>query len=220
MRFPPTLHALPAMTEDLFAPSTVPLVEDAEGGIRYWPRFLDADTAAAWFESLYAKAVWSRLQRPMYDRVVDVPRLLANYALDALPDDLPLADLLARVKDWAPAPYTHVGMNLYRDGNDSVAMHHDKLHSLAEGRPITLVSLGAPRRMLIRAIGGRRETLAIDLAPGSLLRMSHASQCTHEHGIPKTRQAQLPRISVVFRVRAPSPVHDARLAAGQGEATR
>ncbi|MBP6457510.1 MAG: alpha-ketoglutarate-dependent dioxygenase AlkB, partial [Pseudoxanthomonas sp.] len=33
------------------------------------------------------------------------------------------------------------------------------------------------------------------------LSMSHASQSTHEHGIPKTRRAQGPRISVVFRVR-------------------
>jgi alkylated DNA repair dioxygenase AlkB len=150
---------------------------------------------------LRAKAAWSSMQRLMYDRVVDVPRLLASYPLDALPGILPLADMLARVQAFAPAPYTHIGMNLYRDGRDSVAMHHDKLHSLAEGRPITLVSLGSPRRMLIRATGGWRDTFAIDLAPGSLLRMSHASQLTHEHGIPKTRQEQPTRISVVFRVR-------------------
>jgi len=198
------MHALSALTEDLFAPSMVQLVDDAEGGIRYWPGFLDAELARAWFECLHAKVAWSRLRRPMYDRVVDVPRLLATHALDTLPDDLPLADLLARVKTLAPAPYTHVGMNLYRDGRDSVAMHHDKLHTLAEGRPIALVSLGAPRRMLIRATSGRRDTLALDLAPGSLLRMSYASQLTHEHGIPKTRREQPARISVVFRVRTGS----------------
>ena len=101
----------------------------------------------------------------------------------------------------ALAPYTRIGMNLYRDGHDSVAMHGDKLHTVAAGHPLTLVSLGAPRRMLIRAREGRRETLAVDLAPGSVLSMSHASQSTHEHGIPKTRRAQGPRISVVFRVR-------------------
>ena len=112
-----------------------------------------------------------------------------------------LAQLLACVQARAPAPYTRIGMNLYRDGHDSVAMHGDKLHTVAAGHPITLVSLGAPRRMLIRAREGRRETLAVDLAPGSVLSMSHASQSTHEHGIPKTRRAQGPRISAVFRVR-------------------
>lgn len=205
------MHVLSPFIEDLFAPTMVQLVGDAEGGIRYWPRFVDVDTAQAWFERLHAKAAWTHLQRPMYDRVVDVPRLLATYALDALPDDLPLADLLVRVKALAPAPYTHAGLNLYRDGQDSVAMHHDKLPSLAEGRPITLVSLGSPRRMLIRAMRGQRDTIAIDLAPGSLLRMSHASQLTHEHGIPKTRQQQPARISVVFRVRTGSESYGARV---------
>lgn len=195
------MHALSALTDDLFAPSVVQLVDDAEGGICYWPRFVDANKAQAWFERLQSNVAWSSLQRPMYDHVVDVPRLVAHCALDALPDTLPLADMLARVQDIVPASYTHAGMNFYRDGRDSVAMHHDKLPSLAAGQPITLVSLGSTRRMLVRAIGGRRETIAIDLEPGSLLRMSYASQLTHEHGIPKTRREQAARISVAFRVR-------------------
>lgn len=195
------MRALPPLTDDLFAPAMVQLVDDAEGGVRYWPGFLDPDTAGAWFETLHAHAAWTHLQRPMYDRIVDVPRLLASYGVDALPDALPLAQMLARVQAFAPAPYSRIGMNLYRDGHDSVAMHSDKLHTLRAHHPITLVSLGSPRRMLIRAKQGARETVAVDLAPGSLLSMSHASQMTHEHGIPKTRREQGARISAVFRVR-------------------
>jgi alkylated DNA repair dioxygenase AlkB len=195
------MHAMSTLTDDLFAPAMTQLVDDAQGGIRYWPDVIDPVTARHWFDILHARAAWMHLQRPMYDRIVDVPRLLANYAVDALPDDLPLASLLACVQAKAPAPYSRIGMNLYRDGNDSVAMHGDKLHTVAQGHPITLVSLGAPRRMLIRARNGTRGTLAVDLTPGSVLSMSHASQSTHEHGIPKTRRAQGPRISVVFRVR-------------------
>lgn len=186
---------------DLFAAPVLQLVEDAEGGIRYWPEFVDQAIAADWYGALHARAGWTHLRRPMYDRVVDVPRLLASYRTDALPADLPLAAMLARLLVQVPAPYTAVGLNLYRDGNDSVAMHGDKLHLLGQGYPISLVSLGAARRMLIRARGGSRQTIAIDLQPGSLLSMSHASQITHEHGIPKTRRAQGPRISVVFRAR-------------------
>ena len=79
-------------------------------------------------------------------------------------------------------------------------MHNDKLHMLVPGQPIALVSLGAPRRMNIRAKAGGR-ALGIDLEPGSLLVMSHASQVTHEHGIPKTTKPVPPRMSVVFRAR-------------------
>ncbi len=186
---------------DLFASPMRQLVDDAQGGIRYWPDFVEEARAWQWFQVLHARADWTRLQRPMYEKVVDVPRLLASYDTGALPADLPLAEMLERVQAVAPAPYSRVGMNLYRDGNDSVAMHSDKLHILREGHPITLVSLGAPRRMLIKAKAPGSRAIAIDLMPGSLLSMSHASQLTHEHGIPKTRRHQAARISAVFRVR-------------------
>ena len=110
-------------------------------------------------------------------------------------------DMLVRIQAIAPAPYNGVGMNLYRDGNDSVAMHSDKLPMLTKPHPIALVSLGDPRRMLIRAKAGDRSAIALDLEPGSLLCMSHASQLSHKHGIPKTKKPQGPRISAVFRVR-------------------
>ena len=121
------------------------------------------------------------MQRPMYDRVVDVPRMLASYRSDAFPPEFPLADMHARIQAKAPAPYNGVGLNLYRDGNDSVTMHSNKLRILLAPHPITLISLGEPRRML----------------PCK----SHATQITHEHGIPKTKRSQGPRISAVFRVR-------------------
>ena len=190
-----------AFSLDLFAGAMTELVDDDQGGIRYWPGFVDIALAQEWFTTLHANAAWTHLQRPMYDRVVDVPRLLASYRTEAFPPDLPLAEILERVQVAAPAPYNGVGMNLYRDGNDSVAMHSDKLHLLTQPYPIALISLGDPRRMLIRAKTGDRSTLGIDLEPGSLLCMSHASQLTHEHGIPKTKKPQGPRISAVFRVR-------------------
>ena len=140
----------------------------------------------------------------MYDRVVDVPRLQAWYPLDAMPPGLPLAAMLARVQAAVPGAYNSAGLNLYRDGRDSVAMHNDKLHMLVPGQPIALLSLGAARRMNIRAKAGGR-ALGIDLEPGSLLVMSHASQVTHEHGIPKTARPVPPRMSVVFRARPDVP---------------
>lgn len=185
---------------DLFAHCPQTLVADAEGGIRYWPGFVSGDRAQAWFEALREGCQWQSERRPMYDRIVDVPRLQAWYRLHELPPGLPLADMLARVQSSVPGAYTSVGLNYYRDGRDSVAMHNDKLHHLVPGQPLALVSLGAPRRMNIRAKAGGR-ALGIDLEPGSLLVMSHASQLTHEHGIPKTARPVPPRMSAVFRAR-------------------
>jgi alkylated DNA repair dioxygenase AlkB len=186
---------------DLFAPTLLQPIVDDQGGVRYWPGFADGGEADAWFQTLRTDAHWHAERRKMYDRIVDVPRLLAAYRIDALPTGLPLAEMLARVKFVVPAPYNAIGLNFYRDGRDSVAMHNDKLHTIVPGQPIALVSLGSPRRMAVRAKAGDRRSIAIDLAPGSLFAMSHASQLTHEHGIPKTTHNPGPRISVVFRVR-------------------
>lgn len=186
----------------LFAGEPRALIDDAEGGVRYWPQFIDAAVAAQWFAALRDEVAWHAERRPMYDRVVDVPRLLGGYALDgseALPPALQTA--AAAVRDALAVPFTHVGLNFYRDGRDSVAPHNDKLYSIVPGRPIALLSLGDVRRMEIRNKQPPRRTCRIELEPGSLLVMSHASQKHYDHGIPKTRAAVGPRISLAFRVR-------------------
>ena len=192
----------PLLQPGLFDDGPRILVADAEGGIHYAPGFVDDATAHNWFDRLREDVAWRDIQRPMYERVVDVPRRIASYALDAA--DLPgaLAEAAAHVRRMLPHPFDHVGLNLYRNGRDSVAMHNDRLQDLAPGHSIALVSLGAPRDMLIRpkpGVVGR--ALRIRLEPGSLLVMSHASQSTHEHGIPKTAEPVGPRISLAFRVR-------------------
>lgn len=186
---------------DLFSTPVMQLIEDEQGGVRYLGDFASPGQARSWFQILRQHIDWRHQRRPMFDRVVDVPRLLASYRLDALPAHLPFVEMVELVQAQAPAPYTAVGLNLYRDGRDSVAMHNDTLHTIVPGNPIALVSLGHPRRMLIRARSGNRGSIAVELAPGSLLVMSHASQLTHEHGIPKTSRPVGERISVVFRVR-------------------
>jgi len=186
---------------DLFANNVVQLLADDQGGIRYWSDFVATEQAQAWFERLRAGCDWQDERRKMYDRIVDVPRLLATYSTEALPVDLPLAQMLAQVQAVVPAPFNGIGLNFYRDGADSVAMHHDKLHTLVPGHPIALISLGHTRRMNLRVQDRSARGFGVDLEPGSLLVMSHASQLTHLHGIAKTTRSVGPRISVVFRVR-------------------
>lgn len=204
--------------DDLFATSA-PRVEqpwtDAEGGVRLWRDAVPAARAATWFDALQATVPWQAQRRPMYDRVVDVPRLLASYALDGPVADAGhalVAEILAglraafrgepAMRDLAAVPFDSVGLNLYRDGRDSVAMHNDTLRHLAPGQPIVVLSLGAERRMTLRAKPAPRASVAFDLRAGDVVAMSHASQSTHDHGIAKTTREVGPRISLAFRVRA------------------
>jgi len=177
------------------------LIDDVEGGVRYWPGFVDARAAERWFAALRDTIHWHAERRPMYDRVVDVPRLMAGFAM--LEASLPevLRDAGIRIYNKLDTDFSHIGLNFYRDGRDSVAPHNDKLHSIVAGQPIALLSLGATRRMDIRDKQPPKSTRRIELESGSLLVMSHDSQRHYDHGIPKTRQPMGPRISVVFRVR-------------------
>ena len=176
------------------------LAEDAECGIVYRPGLVDCATARRWFEALRDEVPWQSQQRPMYDRIVDVPRLTAGFRLasERLPPVLREAE---QALQHLGVPFNAVGLNYYRDGKDSVAPHNDKLHILVPRHPIALISLGSVRRMTIRPKQPPRLAQHVDLEPGSLLLMSYDSQLHYEHGVPKTKEEVGPRISLAFRVR-------------------
>jgi alkylated DNA repair dioxygenase AlkB len=179
------------------------LVDDARGRIVYTPDFLPADVARAWFEEVRIAVAWEAQRRRMYDREVDVPRLVAHFRLVPEAAHVPEAirEAARQVTGATGVAFTSVGLNFYRDGRDSVAPHNDHLDEIAPGCPIALLSLGATRRMAIRAKTAPRRGLHVDLAAGSLLVMSYETQVHYTHGVPKTNERVGPRISLAFRVR-------------------
>src|SRR5205085_10906513 len=143
-------------------------------------------------------------RRMMYDREVDVPRLIGHFRLDspaAVPIPAAIVGAARRVVDRLGVPFNSVGLNLYRDGRDSVAPHNDHLDELRKGFPIALVSLGATRRMTIRAKEAPRRVVHVDLEPGSLLVMDYTTQLHYTHAVPKTADDVGERISLAFRVK-------------------
>ncbi len=177
------------------------LLDDASGSIVHTPDLVDHDTARRWFGQLHDGITWKSGTRVMYEREVDVPRLRAHFRADD--DALPTAlrEALAVVTPFVGAPFDSIGLNLYRDQHDSVAPHNDKLADIVRGEPIALLSLGATRRMTIRAKQPPRHVLQLDLEAGNLLLMSWETQLHYDHGIPKQRTPVGPRISLAFRVR-------------------
>ncbi len=157
------------------------------------------------FQHLIRSVPWHAERRPMYERVVDVPRLLSWYG-EGQPLPHPLLQL---ARDALSAhylvelgePFATAGLCYYRDGRDSVAWHGDTIgRSRVEDTVVAIMSFGAARRLLLRPrLGGA--SIGFALGHGDLLVMGGSCQRTWEHAIPKTARDVGPRISVQFRPR-------------------
>jgi len=163
-------------------------------------------TTPTLFDELLAAIPWRAERRQMYDRVLDVPRLVSFH--DLLRDEAPhpaLKQIRRRLNDIYAGelgePFTTAGLCLYRDGNDSVAWHGDTIgRSAVEDTMVAVLSLGATRTFALRPRGGGT-ALRIRHHHGDLLVMGGSCQRTWEHAIPKTARPSGPRISIQFRPR-------------------
>ncbi|MBL1076651.1 alpha-ketoglutarate-dependent dioxygenase AlkB [Nocardia sp. 2] len=157
------------------------------------------------FERLAAHVPWRVDRRNMYDRMVDVPRLLSFYDESReLPDPV-LTEardaLSARYRDELGEPFTTAGLCYYRDGNDSVAWHGDTIgRGATADTMVAIISVGAARALSLRPRGGGA-SIRYPLGHGDLIVMGGSCQRTWEHAVLKTRRAVGPRISIQFRPR-------------------
>lgn len=158
---------------------------------------------AALFDALLSSTRFRIGEEKIYDRTLPTPRMLA-----LLPDDGPGHPLLEQLRRVLSRRYgqtfERVSMALYRDGRDSVALHGDRIARTLPEALVATLSLGAPRRFVMRPRGGgsSRSSRAWNLGWGDLLVMGGSSQRTWQHGIPKVAHAG-PRIAVMFRPRWP-----------------
>jgi alkylated DNA repair dioxygenase AlkB len=198
-------------------PSMLDLAEEADlgplaGQLRRHPLSRGAwvDHLPGWvrgsevvLETLLHDVGWRAERREMYEREVDVPRLLRWYDGDeTLPHEV-LAAARDRLSEHYAAelgePFVTAGMCLYRHGRDSVAWHGDtKGRSASTDTMVAIVSFGAPRPLLLRPRGGG-ESRRFPLGHGDLIVMGGSCQRTWEHAIPKTARPVGPRVSVQFR---------------------
>jgi alkylated DNA repair dioxygenase AlkB len=148
------------------------------------------------FEALTENMGWRSERRPMYERVVDVPRLLASVPEDGAGHPV-LEDAREALSSRYGASFESLTLALYRDGRDSVAWHGDRVAREMAEAIVATVSLGEPRRFLLRpASGGPARTFK--LGWGDLLVMGGSCQRTWRHAVPKAAHAH-PRLAIMFR---------------------
>ncbi len=199
---------------DLFAQgqpavNTSAAVEHLELDARSWievaPRWLlGADEL---LERLAADLRWTRAERPMYGQMVEEPRLGAHLRPRSAGVPTVLDDIAAALGARYRCTFNSVWVNYYRGGQDSVAWHSDRIGIDPANAVVAIVSLGGPRRFLLRGRADRQANPAhtgggrsrsFTLASGDLLVMGGSCQQDWEHSIPKVASAP-PRMSVTFR---------------------
>ena len=170
----------------------------------------DAEEADRFFDALHEKADWGQEEMLLFGKRQPIPRLTAwygdhqTYTYSGIAmSPQPWTDLLAEIRDRtgevAETHFNSVLLNLYRDGQDSVAWHSDDEPELGPEPTIGSVSFGEVRRFHLRRRDRSSETVSVDLQHGDVLVMRGPMQHSWEHQVPKTQRAVGSRINLTFR---------------------
>ena len=156
----------------------------------------------ALFAHLLDSADWGQRTRKMWDNEVLEPRLTSWWGAESgRPLEPPILERMRQaLSDRYGVEFDSMGLNLYRDGRDSVAWHGDRIAREISEPLVAIVSVGEPRRFLLRpkAKGSGLGTRRLLLGRGELLVTGGTTQRAWEHSVPKVAAAG-PRMSLTFR---------------------
>ncbi|KFE99018.1 alpha-ketoglutarate-dependent dioxygenase AlkB family protein [Chryseobacterium luteum] len=180
--------------------------------LEYTEHFLPEDEASELEQFLLHTVPWKQSTRKMYDKMVLTPRLTAWYGeknttyqlggntFNVNPWLPGLLSLKQKIETSSGHKFNSVLLNLYRDGNDSVAWHRDKENELGSRPVIASVSLGQVRNFDFRKADDHRNKYSLPLQHGSLLLMKGDLQVNWEHRIARSVKPMKPRINLTFRL--------------------
>jgi alkylated DNA repair dioxygenase AlkB len=199
----------PRYTRPVTLDPTRHVLEDG-GLLLYYESWLSPAEARDAFEELRRETPWKSESIRIAGRLIPVPRLTAwvgdpeavytysGVRNEPSPWTPRLADLRERASAAASAPLNSVLLNYYRNGRDSMGWHADDERELGKNPVIASLSLGAPRRFLLRHEKKRGKSISLVLGDGSLLVMAGATQHHYRHAVPKEDDSG-ERINLTFR---------------------
>lgn len=176
--------------------------------------FVSSVESLRWFTQLETETPWTQSEILNIGKKHPIPRLNAWYGEKSytysgnLMDSIPMTELMStirkRVEEQTGCSFNSVLINLYRDHNDTVGWHADDEPELDSKCPIASLSLGAPRRFVLREKvpkdhPTKPQKLDLTLESGDLLVMYPPTQLRCEHTVPRTAKAIGPRINLTFR---------------------
>ena len=187
-------------------------MERIDIGARAWvdriPAWLDDEAANSAFQVLMDEIPWEERAIVVKDKEVMQPRLVSwcsemsyKYSGQILEprQTHPLVEAMRlRLVEAYDIPFNHVVLNLYRDGQDRVAMHADNEPERGKNPVVCSLSLGARRKLETQSKRRKRHRKNFPLLHGEMLVFGGTFQHRFRHGVPRKANAE-PRINVTFR---------------------
>ena len=183
-----------------------------QGELLYDPEFLLPTDAEQLYNTLEQQLNWRQDSIRMFGRIVKIPRLqcfqgepgisylYSGLTLYTTPWHPAIEQLKLQIETISGFKFNSVLINFYRDGKDSMGWHSDDEPELGPEPVIASISLGQPRRFLLRHRSDKsippQELL---LNSGSLLIMAGQLQHYWHHSVPKTSRQMAGRINLTFR---------------------
>lgn len=196
---------------DLFSNLEGSNILPEKGEVTYYPEFFNPSLSDIFLQRLKQEIDWKQEPIWMFGRQVMQPRLTALYGnpevtygysgiqMQALPWNEVLLEIKNEIEKVSQAQFTHVLMNYYRNGQDSMGWHRDNEPELGLNPIIGSVSFGTPRNFQFRLYHDKTVKREIHLGHGSFLLMAGETQHYWEHQIPKSKKVHGPRINLTFR---------------------
>lgn len=181
-----------------------------DGESIYFGPLFAREEADAWLRYFLEEIPWKHDEAVIYGRHIVTARKVAWYGdrnfdytysgrtRTALVWTEELRQLKGKVEAWAGSRYNSCLLNLYQDGSQGMAWHHDDEKGLGRNSNIASLSFGAERRFDFRHKESR-EKVSVQLEHGSLLVMRGETQARWQHQVPKTARVSRPRVNLTFR---------------------
>jgi alkylated DNA repair dioxygenase AlkB len=170
------------------------------------------------FEKLMKEAKFVQMFQITEDTATPIPRLVTAQAghnesgASAIYRMPGCNEKNIQTTDWTPTvryvceraseeigqKFNHCVLTLFRDQEDSLGFHKDKLVDLKENSLILSVSFGDARPILFHSVEGKHHQTLM-LLPGSLLAIGPMTNKLYMHAIPKLTDSVGPRVSLSLR---------------------
>jgi len=181
-----------------------------DGEVYYYGQIMDTAEADSYYSRLFEQIAWKNDEAVIFGKHILTKRKVAWYGDSSFSytysnitkSALPWTADLHRLKDIAQKitgeAYNSCLLNLYHNGDEGMAWHSDGEKDLKKNGAIASMSFGAERRFAFKHKVSK-ETIALELAHGSILVMKGITQSHWLHRLPPSKKQYGPRINLTFR---------------------